>query len=64
MSDSSQLEFNFDDPVEYLAPPSYLQRASLRPADDRLTQAVVLRIDVQITVALGTPDPLPSKEAS
>jgi hypothetical protein len=48
MSKERQLELNFDDPVEYLAPPTYLGGVTQR-APDKPASATVIHVKARVT---------------
>lgn len=56
MKNERQLEFNFDDPIEYLAPPTYFGSARYRISDKQLGAAVV-HVETRVTVEHVPTDP-------
>ena len=48
MKDERQLELNFDDPVEYLAPPPSYLRAVTHSGPDS-SRAAAVRVEIRVT---------------
>ena len=51
MRKERQLEFNFDDPVQYLSRPTYLSGAT-RAVPGKATGATILPVEIRVIVEL------------